>query len=722
MGLRDINIKLEYRGFQDEIVRDFYIPLLEESCLYQRAVGFFSSTSLAEIAKGISRFVENGGKIQLVASPKLPEKDIEDIEKGYKLREEAMKQTILFQLNNPKNFVEEKQLSLLAELIADNVLDIKIAFMETSGIYHEKMGLFYDEKGDIVAFSGSMNESRMAMLENYETIDTFTSWTDGDRGRVENKKIAFEKIWNDEEKDIKILKFPELKKEILERYYKGNKSINEILEAQEPKVKYAINTPQMPEEVQLYEYQLDAIKKWRENKFRGIFDMATGSGKTFTGLGAICELSKFLEDNLFVIIVCPYQHLVEQWVEDIKKFNIKPIIGYSASPQRDWKDRLKRSIKKQNLKLDKFCCFICTNATFSSVDVQDILDMINGDKLLVVDEAHNFGSPRLQKTLNESYKYRLALSATLERHNDTLGTEKLYEFFGKKVIEYDLERAIKEGKLTPYKYYPILVYLDEEELEEYRNLSYEICKHIIEKDGKKRLDSYGEILAIERSRLIAGAKGKLTKLKEVITPYKDDNYMLVYCGATNVLDPKNDSSDTDKGDIRQIDAVVQILGNQLNMKVGKFTSNETIEERKEIKNAFENRDLQGLVAIKCLDEGVNIPNIKTAFILASTTNPKEYIQRRGRVLRKSKNIDKEYAEIYDFITLPRSLDAVQYLTLEQMKIEIPLVRKELVRIEEFGRLAINSIDARELIFKIKDAYKDNIQYLEEEDYNGCCED
>lgn len=720
MGLRDINIKLEYRGFQDEIVRDFYIPLLEESCLYQRAVGFFSSTSLAEIAKGISRFVENGGKIQLVASPKLSEKDIEDIEKGYKLREEAMKQTILFQLNNPKNFVEEKQLSLLAELIADNVLDIKIAFMETSGIYHEKMGLFYDEKGDIVAFSGSMNESRMAMLENYETIDTFTSWTDGDRGRVENKKMAFEKIWNDEEKDIKILKFPELKKEMLEKYYRGDKSISEILEAQESKVKYAINTPQMPEKVQLYDYQLDAIKKWKENNFRGIFDMATGTGKTFTGLGAICELSKFLKDNLFVIIVCPYQHLVEQWIEDIKKFNIKPIIGYSASPQRDWKDRLKRSIKKQNLKLDKFCCFICTNATFSLYDIQDSLDMIKGDKLLVVDEAHNFGSPRLQKTLNDSYKYRLALSATLERYNDPIGTEKLYEFFEKKVIEYDLERAIKEGKLTPYKYYPILVYLDEEELEEYRNLSYEICKHIIEKDGKKKLDPYGEILAIERSRLIAGAKEKLTKLKEVITPYKDDNYMLVYCGATNVLNPITEINNNNVKDIRQIDAVIQMLGNELDMKVNSFTSYEKISERKIIKNQFENKELQVLIAIKCLDEGINIPNIKTAFILASTNNKKEYIQRRGRVLRKVKNFNKEYAEIYDFVTLPRKLNTVQYLTLKQMKIEIPLVRKELERMEEFRRLSMNPLTTKELILKIENIYKDNIKYLEEEDkYEEC---
>ena len=720
MGLRDINIKLEYRGFQDEIVRDFYIPLLEESCLYQRAVGFFSSTSLAEIAKGISRFVENGGKIQLVASPKLSEKDIEDIEKGYKLREEAMKQTILFQLNNPKNFVEEKQLSLLAELIADNVLDIKIAFMETSGIYHEKMGLFYDEKGDIVAFSGSMNESRMAMLENYETIDTFTSWTDGDRGRVENKKMAFEKIWNDEEKDIKILKFPELKKEMLVKYYRGDKSISEILEAQESKVKYAINTPQMPEKVQLYDYQLDAIKKWKENNFRGIFDMATGTGKTFTGLGAICELSKFLKDNLFVIIVCPYQHLVEQWIEDIKKFNIKPIIGYSASPQRDWKDRLKRSIKKQNLKLDKFCCFICTNATFSLYDIQDSLDMIKGDKLLVVDEAHNFGSPRLQKTLNDSYKYRLALSATLERYNDPIGTEKLYEFFEKKVIEYDLERAIKEGKLTPYKYYPILVYLDEEELEEYRNLSYEICKHIIEKDGKKKLDPYGEILAIERSRLIAGAKEKLTKLKEVITPYKDDNYMLVYCGATNVLNPITEINNNNVKDIRQIDAVIQMLGNELDMKVNSFTSYEKISERKIIKNQFENKELQVLIAIKCLDEGINIPNIKTAFILASTNNKKEYIQRRGRVLRKVKNFNKEYAEIYDFVTLPRKLNTVQYLTLKQMKIEIPLVRKELERMEEFRRLSMNPLTTKELILKIENIYKDNIKYLEEEDkYEEC---
>lgn len=715
MGLKDLEIELEYRTFQKEIINEFYIPLLEESCFYQRAVGFFSSTSLIEVTNGIEKFVKNGGKIQLVASPKLSKNDIRDIELGYKLREDVIKNNILYELNLPKNNEENQKLSLLAGLIADNILDIKIAFTETLGMYHEKMGLFYDTEGEIVAFSGSMNESRTAMLENYETIDVFCSWYRSDKKRVEKKKIAFEKIWNNQEKNVKILKFPELKKEFLKRYYNGTKDINEILKLQEEEEIECLNIPKLPDNIKFYDYQLEAINKWKENKFKGIFDMATGSGKTLTALGAICELSKILDNNIFIIIVCPYQHLVEQWIEDIKKFNIKPIIGYSSSPQKEWKIKLERSVKKKNLNLEKFSCFICTNATFTSDFVQETLDLIEGEKLLIIDEAHNFGSLKLQKTLNDSYKYRLALSATLDRYNDSLGTKKLYDFFEKKVIEYDLERAIKEKKLTPYKYFPILVYLDEEELEEYKKISYEICRHIVEKDGKKRLDPQGELLAIERSRIIAGAKSKLIQLKECISTYRNDYFMLVYCGATNILDGTKDFSNTEQKDIRQIDAVIQLLGNKLDMKVGKFTSSESIEERKIIKESFENKYLQVLVAIKCLDEGVNIPSIKRAFILASTNNPKEYIQRRGRVLRTAKNFNKEYAEIYDFITLPRELESVQYLTYEQMKLEIPLVKRELSRMEVFGKLAINSITTRELVLKIKNAYKDNIQYFEEED-------
>ena len=178
-----------------------------------------------------------------------------------------------------------------------------------------------------------------------------------------------------------------------------------------------------------------------------------------------------------------------------------------------------------------------------------------------------------------------------------------------------------------------------------------------------------------------------------------------YCGATNVLPPNSDRSDVNEGDIKQIEAVTRILGNELGMKVSKFTAEENIDERNAIKQHFKDGDdLQAIVAIKRLDEGVNIPGIRTAFILASTTNPKEYIQRRGRVLRKSPETGKKFVEIFDFVTLPRPLDEVSGLTQEQMRRDLPLVKNELARVLEFGRLSMNSMEASQLIWEICDCY------------------
>lgn len=220
-----------------------------------------------------------------------------------------------------------------------------------------------------------------------------------------------------------------------------------------------------------------------------------------------------------------------------------------------------------------------------------------------------------------------------------------------------------------------------------------------------KLDSYGEILAIKRSRVVAAASLKLSKLRKIITPYKSKHFILVYCGATNVMPSNSDISMTEETDIKQIEAVTKILGKDLNMKVAKFTAEENMDERKSIKEHFKNGDdLQAIVAIKCLDEGVNIPGIKTAFILASTTNPKEYIQRRGRVLRKSPETGKEFAEIYDFVTLPRPLDEVSGLTTEQAKRDVSLVKNELKRVIEFGRLAMNPMESQQLIWDICDCY------------------
>lgn len=721
---------------------------------------FFSSTSLEIITKGISSLVKNGGKIQIVASPKLSEEDIEAIRIGYDKKSEIIEKRLLGELESTDdNYFTNQRLNLLANLIAKDILSIKIAFKDNGslvGIYHEKLGVFEDFEGNIIAFDGSMNESKTAMCYNYESINVYCGWLSEDKSRVELKIKAFDNIWNNTEENLKVVEFPSLTKRILDKYKTKDFNTEEIAEKLESldktedrkKVEYKIdrsnmigdvklpiaspklNIPIIPYDVDLYDYQKDAIDEWSDNNFCGIFDMATGTGKTLTGLGAVTRCSEEHENNLAVIVVAPYQHLVEQWVEDIERFNIKPIIAYSTSFQKNWKDRLKRAIrdKKLRLKDKEFFLLVTTNATFKSNFVQEQINNIDGDILLVIDEAHNVGSVEFKKYLDSKFKYRLALSATLDRHNDEEGTDFLHNYFGKVCIHYDLERAIDENKLTPYKYFPVLVYLTEEELSEYKQISAEMINHLKKnKSGKMELDTYGQKLAIKRSRIVAGAQNKLDVFREQILPYKDKTNILVYCGATTVL-PDSDSylnnEDFEKSEMgeRQIIAITKIMGNEMNMEVSRFTSEEDIETRKVITERFKSEKLQAIIAIKCLDEGVNIPSIKTAFILASTTNPKEYIQRRGRVLRKWPG--KKYAELYDFVTLPRVLDTVLNYTKEEIKGDLSLVKNELRRIKEFSSIAMNKMDSLSLIDEIqstyqitdKDLYGDNNS--QEEDFNN----
>ena len=722
MSLQNIEIKSEYRTLQDNIIKHFFIPLLSQAVCYKRSVGFFSSSALIKFSEGICKFVENKGKIFLVASPYLSDMDIEAMKTGYERRETIIENALLRELKEPCSNFEEERLNLLANLIADGTLDIKIAFTQ-SGMYHEKLGIIEDSDGNYVAFSGSLNESANALEKNYEAIDVFCSWNE-DNSRAANKKIAFEKIWNDTDENLRTIDFPKLKEEITRRYRKYPPKFNmdemetvyaipapKRLEIHDSASEYSFsdrkkNIPAMPAWLKLHEYQSEAIDKWVEQNYCGIFDMATGTGKTLTGLSALTRLYEDkTPEKLFTIIVCPYQHLVEQWVEDIQAFNIEPIIGFSSSPQKDWKDKLRFSIIDIQLKNrnKNFFCFICTNATFSSKFVQEQLSRIRVPKLLLIDEAHNFGALSLSKLLFDSYQYRIGLSATINRHGDEEGTEKLFDFFGEKCIEYDIERAIKEKKLTPYKYFPVLVYLDEEELINYKQLTKEIKNNlIIDKKGKNRLTEYGKILAMQRSRIVAGTHAKIPMLREKILPYKTDSHILVYCGATTNLVESSDLTQVDELEERQIIIISKMLGNELGIRNHHFTSNEKIKERKELKDRFSNGDLQALVAIKCLDEGVNIPKIKTAFILASTTNPKEYIQRRGRVLRLSEG--KEFAEIYDFITLPYPLENVASLTAYQVNEVKSLVKRELLRAEEFSRISMNWTESESILSEIRDVY------------------
>lgn len=708
MGYENLNILRSYKTNKNDIVREFYVPILTQSVLYKRAVGFFSSTALIELSKGISGLIKNGGKIRFIVSPLLSAEDIEAIQRGYDERE-IVSRALSREIKEPGNKSEEERLNWLAHLISNNYMEIKVAFTppsKSSGMYHEKIGILYDENNNRVAFTGSMNETINAFHNNYESIVVFNSLTEEDSQRVDDLERDFDSLWAGREENITVLEFPNVVKEKLLAYKKDTMELSldqTELEQLFEETNRVPGIPLIPFGVRLHDYQDDAIESWAQNDYCGIFDMATGTGKTFTGLGAAARLFKE-KKKAAIIIVCPYQHLVEQWVEDILKFNMLPTIGYSASKQSDWEKRLQNDIMDFKLGIIKSFCFVTTNATFSSEYVQTQLNKLGKNTLLIVDEAHNFGATNLRLTLNPKFEYRLALSATLDRHGDAEGTQALYDYFGEKCIEYGIERAIRENKLTPYYYYPCVVYLTENELEKYRDISKRIAKQCHKsKSGKLEITELGKKLLIERSRIVAGAYNKVDLLKDLMQEYKDDSHILVYCGAARNTDFSSDVSESDTEGERQIVSVSKMLGNELGMKVTHFTSSESAVEREQIKEQFANADpYQAIVAIKCLDEGVNIPSIKTAFILASSTNPKEYIQRRGRVLRKAPN--KPFAKIYDFITLPTPLDYVNGDS-EVARLDLGLIKREIVRMKEFGEISKNPSEADKLIKELSEIYR-----------------
>ena len=705
MALSDLYIAKEYRNLKCDVINDFYIPILSNAVMYKRAVGFFNSAALYEMAIGLKHLVEMQGKMELIVSPRLTEEDIQSITLGYKTREEVIERALLRDFDEPKSKTEFRKLNLLANLIAEGVLDIKVAFKinaNSAGIFHEKIGIVIDTEGNKVAFTGSMNETYSGLLQNYESIDVFCSWRDEDYDRVNIKENAFDNLWDNLDTAMEVIPFPNVAVEKL-RSYKMEETGSLFVEIQKEDDSQDVFF-KIPTTIDLYDYQREAIENWKNNNYCGIFDMATGAGKTFTALGALSSLSKNLNNNIAVVIVAPYQHLVEQWVEDIIQFNVKPIVAYSY-PGQKWRKQFSDAVTAYNVGAINNFCVIATNATFSLNDFQSILQKFKKNFAFVVDEAHNFGAAKLSSLLPKKARYRLALSATIERFRDEEGTSKLRKYFGKTCISFSLKEAIQKGFLTSYYYHPVVVYLNADEYEQYK----EITKTIIRNGGASQenieKNPYIEMLLIKRARIISGCKEKVSKLVEVMKPYRTDNYILVYCGATKY---DNDSSELkDDDEVRQIEEVNKRLYYDLGMKVHKFTSEESKEERDEIKRMFASgTELQVITAIKCLDEGVNIPAIKKAFILASSTNPKEYIQRRGRVLRRAKG--KEYAEIFDFITLPRPLDDVPFCSEEEISFDLSLVRKEFFRMIDFAETARNPFEIDKLKEDIQVVYNQNL--------------
>lgn len=699
MSFLDMSIGIRYRSEEDNFPRDFLVPALQRTAIYKRAVGFFSSSALIELSVGLCDMAKKGGKICLIASPRLSEEDIEAIRLGYKTKDRAITEALNLEVTEPLDYFEEERLNLIATLIANGMLEIKLAFMEENtykNLYHEKIAIFIDEEGNKIAYTGSMNDSSNAYYDNFESIFTFCSWKDQCQiEAVEYAERDFDRMWDNKTLKIRVLPFPQIVLQRLNRFKKD--MVDYTIDEQQFHYNEFIKKKaffRIPDSVILREYQKNAISSWIKQNYRGIFSMCTGSGKSYTALAGMVNLAKKLDEKLAVFIICPYIHLVGQWEEDVVSWGPKPLIAYSKSPDKKWKDNLVKAYKRFRNNGTPFIC-ITTNDTFSGEVVRSVVTRLNNEQhvLLIVDEAHNFGSEKLSNCLPENVNYRIALSATIERHMDKKGTERLFDYFGDKCITYDLKKAIDEKVLVRYKYHPVVVYLEPDELAEYQNMTEQLKKFIINENGITKISEAGQLLLFKRSRLLAGARNKPELLISLMEPYKNKQSILVYCGATFM-------EDEETGELsRQIDGITSKIQKDLKMRVHRFTAEEELNERKQIKDYFEEGLYQVITAIKCLDEGVNIPSIKTAFILASSRNPKEFIQRRGRLLRRS--ADKDYAEIYDFVTLPRRLEDVCYGDFEKDR---TIILGELARINEFGKLSDNSIEAESLITEIMYSY------------------
>lgn len=449
-------------------------------------------------------------------------------------------------------------------------------------------------------------------------------------------------------------------------------------------------TPHIPTSLQLRGYQEEAIRNWFANKGRGTLKMATGSGKTITGIAIATELYQKIGLKV-LLIICPYRHLVTQWARECQTFNLEPILAFETV--RSWQSQLSTQLYNIHAGNQKFLTIITTNATLISQGFQSQLKYFPDKTLIIGDEVHNLGSRRTEESLPRNIGLRLGLSATPERYFDEEGTDNLLNYFGSVLQpELTLADAIRQGALVHYLYYPILVELTEPETAFYAKLTKRIGWALKTKDNINNIQDNDTItsLLMQRARLIGAAANKLNALRELMLKRLDTSHTLFYCGDGSVEEELSQESS------RQLAAVTRLLGTELGYRVNTYTAATPLAEREELRRQFETGELQGLVAIRCLDEGVDIPAIKTAVILASSANPRQFMQRRGRILRPHPS--KERATLFDTIVLPPDLGR------ETLEVERNLLRKELKRFLEFADLADNAGEARIKLLKLQKQY------------------
>ena len=706
MSYKDIDIQACYESGTSDIVEDFYEPVLMASVSYDRIAGFFSSAALAIASRGLYGFIKNRGKMRLVTSPILSGEDAEIIRKVTESPEKLTDIDLGINLTNICNEFVDNHVKALGWMLREGLLEMRLAVITNnnrpctveeinkSGLFHQKVGILRDVDGNELSFSGSINETASAWINNDEEFKVFKAWDDS-REYYQKDQSRFEEIWNGQRQNLEVFDLPSaIKDKLIQR--SSDFDIEKISIKQYRRSKAnSFDFKNSP--ISLFYYQANALNKWKDNTYRLLFEMATGTGKTRT---AVAGISRILATSkrVVVIISTPQNTLSKQWKEN----EVEPLGAHFDRSEiidgtvKDWKSKLSSILLDNATGFADHCVIYTTHSTASSEKfTSTMLRDLSKDSitLFVGDEVHWLGARKLRRALLSRYNFRIGLSATPSRWFDDEGSQYLVDYFGGKNFVFSIHDALTEinpitGKhfLVNYYYHISKVGLNAEETAEYKNITQQMLRLASKIEADPEAEERYERLLEQRANIIKNADEKyniLDKLLDELNAKGRIENLIIFVSPQQI------------NNVMETLVQKKIIFHKLTESEGtrREKKYDGLSEREFIIKRFKSGDYQVLVAIKCLDEGIDIPSADTGILMASSTNPREYVQRIGRIVRQGAN--KTFAHLYDMC-----VGKVDTLDDDEQKLENKIKQKEIIRLTEIANNAINVTDATEIIMSL----------------------
>ena len=681
MLFEDLDIKSYYDSRKTDVYNEFFNIVLPQSTYYMRYGGFFSAKRFALMAEGLQEFIINDGIMELAIIPIFSKEDIDAMIKGIDVNDIIARNWIDDFSKIKEKFLEDHR-KALSWMIANEFLTVKLVIPEHDdgtplfeselknlAILNKEIGIFYNkEDKKPISFHGTIDRDNLDVGELY-SIDVSRHWFQSEKEKITSDHEEFINFWDGEIYQIGSVKC---------RISPLTNKLKEYFRRDAPQTKSKI--PDLKKLPVLRKYQNLAVASWMKNSGRGILEMATGTGKTFTAISCIKKIESKNNKNLIIVAV-PYNHLLDQWNTELHKWNITSVILGSG----EWRQIIRDEISHINrFDGNKTSVLIISHVLFARDDFITQLKKCKVPTMLIVDEAHHVGTLNTRNGLTKDYQYRLGLSATIERYYDQDGTQFLREYFkgptGSTVANYSLKDAIKDGKLCEYNYYPSFIELTENEFNDYQELTYRAVRLLNSKEIEKQ--KRGEELIMMRAKIVRDATNKLDMLQKILKQISEIKHLLIFCSE------------------KQFDSVENILNNPSKYSIDEksilfrritYENPKLKKDRTKILNEFADENWNVLLSNRILDEGMDIPQARNCIVLASTGNPTQFIQRRGRVLRPYSELYKDgskktHANIYDILVRPQINNFTDH---DSIKLELGMIHSQLARITQMGELALN---------------------------------